>query len=82
MGKIKFEKIYDDDGVVSGYKCGELYIMKHYTWGNRYEWIVNKDGANHYFTCEFDKFVENGEVILCESLKDAKQKVKEMASKC
>lgn len=79
---VKFEKIYDEyDGLVDGYKCGEFYIMKYYTWGNNYNWIINKDGRNYYFNFEFDEEVRSGNVILCESLKDAKQKVKEMINK-
>lgn len=78
MKKVKFTRLYDDYGYVSGYKCGKYYIMKRYTWGNAYEWIINKSGRCHYFEHEFWDEIESGRVILCENLKIAKQKVKEM----
>lgn len=77
---MKFEKIYDCDGIVSGYKCGIYYIMKHYTWCNHYEWIINTDGTNHYCESEFWKEVDNQNIYLCESLKQAKEKVKQLLS--
>lgn len=77
---MKYEKIYDCDGFVDGYKYGEYYIMKCYTCGSHYEWGINKDGTTHYAICEFDKEVENGNVILCESLKHAKETLKKLVN--
>ena len=75
---MKFNKLYDDDYSVKGYECGGYYIMKHYTWANNYEWIINKDGKIHYYDCEFWKLVDSGDVVLCLNLKDAKQKVEKL----
>lgn len=75
---MKIEKLYDYDGQIDGYKLGDYYLMKLYTWGNHYEWIINKTGENHYYTCEFDKKLDNGEVILCDNFKQGKQKLIEL----
>lgn len=75
---MKFNKLYDDDYSVKGYECGGYYIMKHYTWMNNYEWIINKDGKNWYADCEFWKLVDGDDVVLCLNLKDAKQRVEKL----
>lgn len=77
---MKFRKIYEEDEpVVKGYECGGYYIMKHYAlMSNNYCWIINKDGKDWYFDCEFWKLVDSGDVIPCLNLKDAKQKVEKL----
>lgn len=81
---MKLEKMveYLPDGTreILGYKVKgkELYLMKHYTWGNNFSWIINTDGTQHYYEHEFSKAVENKEVILCSSFKDGKQKLEKM----
>lgn len=73
---IKFEKIRGIDGEVEGYKCQEgYYIMKHYTWGNNYEWVINKDGDQFYPAHQIYDLQESGEIIICDTLKQAKAKV-------
>lgn len=76
---MKFNKLYDDDYSVKGYECGGYYIMKYYAlMSNNYDWIINKDGKDWYFDCEFWKLVDSGDIILCLNLKDAKQKVEKL----
>lgn len=72
------EKIRDTEGDVLGYKLGEFYLMKHYTWANNYEWIVNKTGQSHYFSCEFDNAMREGELILVDNFNDGKKMLIEL----
>lgn len=74
---MKFERIYDDNEI-KGYKYGNYYIMKCYFWANNYDWIINQTGDNHYCNVEFWEEIEKGNVVLCDSLKDAKEKVKQL----
>lgn len=73
MMNIKFEVIRDFEGQVEGYKLGNWYLMKYYTWMNDYCWIINKDGRNYYFWSEFNKAMDNGEVQYVSSCKKGKQ---------
>lgn len=74
----KLIKVYDCDGYLNGYKMGEYYLMKHYTWGNKFDWIINKTGDTHYYEGEFWDKVDLKEVILCENFKDGKMKLMEL----
>ena len=58
VGKVnvRLNVLRDYDGDVRGYRLGDYYLMKHYTWGNSYEWIINDNGQTHYYTYEGDKF--------------------------
>ena len=49
--------------------------MKHYTWGNSYEWIINKDGNQFYPAHQIYDLIENGAIIVCDTLKQAKEKI-------
>ena len=62
MKKYRFEILRDDDGAVRGYKLGNHYLIKHYVWGNEYEWIINKDGKDYYFAYEIMQLHDAGEV--------------------
>lgn len=75
---MKFEKIYDWDGEVRGYKLGDFYLMKHYHWGNNYSWIINKTGDTFYFGYEWDKAVRSGEVEMVLTCKQGKERLKEL----
>lgn len=79
MKKIRFEVIRDDENSVIGYKLGNHYLMKHYTWMNQYSWIINNDGAVHYFDHEFWQKVDSGDVEICLSCKQGKQRLIELA---
>ena len=79
--KPKFETIRDDDGDVRGYKLGDRYLMKIYTWGNTYYWVVNKDGRRHYSQVEFSNAIASGEVEIVESCKAGKQRLIELNKK-
>lgn len=78
MKNIKFEVIRDYDGNVDGYRLGNYYLMKHYHWDNTYNWIINKDGAMHYFECEFWKLVDLGEVEIVLNCKEGKKRLIEL----
>lgn len=71
----KFEIIRDDDGEVRGYKLGHHYLLKHYTWGNNYEWIINTTGKFFYYNWEFENAWRNGEIELVNSCKAGKEKL-------
>lgn len=45
-------KLKDSYGETVGYKLGGWYLMKVYTWGNSYEWALNKTGDSFYYKCE------------------------------
>ena len=85
MKKIVFEKLYeeypDETRELNAYKLGDWYLVKKPTWNNRYEWILNKDGCQSYFSHELDKEIESGNVILVESCKAGKQKLIELYEK-
>lgn len=74
-------KLYDEDGIIAGYKLGDYYLMKHYTFGNNYVWIINRTGDNFYLNCEICDLIENGKIILCENFKDGKQKLLKLNEK-
>ena len=76
----KIYEHYGDRKEVAGYELNGWYLMKKYYYGNSYNWIINKTGESHYFTSEFMKAVESNEVIICESFKDGKAKLLELAS--
>lgn len=80
MKNIKFEIIRDYDKNVEGYKLGNYYLMKHYYWNNDYEWIINKDGTQHYPAGVFDKMLDSGEIELALSCKEGKQRLIELQS--
>lgn len=78
--KVKFEKIVDYDGNVDGYKLGSHYLMKHYysISNNDYEWIINSDGKQFYFTGEVFKLMDAGEIELVNSCKEGKARLIEL----
>lgn len=79
MAGIKFEAIRDSEGKIDGYKLGEYYLMKHYYWGNEYEWIINTTGKSFYFQTEFFNELHSGGIELVHSCKQGKQRLVELA---
>ena len=80
--KPKFTKIRDDeDGEVRGYRLGDWYLMKIYTWDNTYSWVINKTGRRVYQDCEFWKLVDEGEVETVGSCKEGKERLIELNKK-
>lgn len=75
----KFEIIRDDDNEVRGYRLGNYYLMKYYTWMNNYNWIINKDGKYHYFDIDFSRAIDNGDIEIALSCKQGKQRLIELA---
>lgn len=71
--KIKFEIIRDSNNDVNGYKLGEWYLVKHYYWGNSYEWIINNTGETHYFNYEFSRAYSEGKIEIVSSCKKGKE---------
>ena len=77
MAKVKFEIIRDYvDGSVDGYKLGKWYLMKHYYWGNSYEWIINDTGQNYFYG--YESISEMPNTFLVHSCKEGKQKLIEL----
>lgn len=74
VDKLKLKKIYDWDNEVAGYKLGDYYLMKHYYWGNEYQWIINKTGESYYHN------YEKGDYITVRSFKDGKAKLIALAT--
>lgn len=67
---MKKEKLYTTDGEsLRGYKIGDYYLLKQYTWGNKYNWIVTIQEYS-YFNCELMDAIERKECFLVESMKD------------
>lgn len=71
----KFEKIYDYDGELRGYKLDDWYLMKIYTWNNVYSWVINKDGRRHYSQVDFSNALATGEIDTVASCKEGKQRL-------
>lgn len=78
MNKAKFEVLRDSEGIIEGYRLGNHYLMKHYTWNNNYSWIINTTGDNYYFGNEFWRLVDAGEIELALSCKQGKQRIIEL----
>lgn len=76
---MKMNKVYDYDGDLIGYEFNGYYLMKHYTWGNSYSWIINQTGEYVYCHCEFSRAYDRGEVIPVGNFKEGKAKLMELA---
>lgn len=76
--KINFIKIYDCDGDVRAYKLGEWYLVKKYTWGNEYCWIINKTGRSYTFNSEYFEAYDKGEIEPVLNCKQGKARLKEL----
>lgn len=74
----KIEKIESYCGE-TGYKLGNYFLIKHYTWGNNYDWIISKEDK-HFMSCEIQKEVDLGNIIFVNSCKDGKNKLLELNS--
>lgn len=73
---MKFEKVYSDwsiDKELIGYKLGDLYLLKNYCWGNKYDWVISKEIFIHIGSFEFGRFLDEGKIILVNSCKEGKE---------
>lgn len=76
MSKYKFEKLRDSDGDIKGYKLGNNTLIKHYYWGNDYEWFVSREGREYAgFGTEITKRLMTGALEIAHSCKDGKQRL-------
>ena len=75
----KFEIIRDNENAVQGYKLGSHYLVKVYSWGNNYDWVINQTGQISYFEGEFSEALANGEVELVSSCKEGKERLVALA---
>ena len=75
---MKKEKLYTGDGEnLRGYKIGNYYLLKHYTWGNKYEWLVSIEN-NTYMECEIMEALENKKCFFVDSFKDGLEKIEKL----
>lgn len=65
---MKKEKIYYTDGKLKGYKIGNYYLLKHYTWGNKYDWLVSTKNIV-YMACELMDAIQKKECFFVDSFK-------------
>ena len=73
---MKFEKVYSwwsIDKELIGYKLGDLYLLKNYTWGNTYDWVISKEKFIHIGSFEMGKLLDEGKIILVNSCKEGKE---------
>lgn len=77
---VKFEVMRDYDGDVRGYRLGTHYLFKHYgsLTNNSYSWFITDEDNYHYYDCEFSKKYDDGSIILVDSCKEGKEKLKEL----
>lgn len=71
----KFETLRDEDGVY-GYKLGNWYLMKIYSWGNSYTWYIFDKPTIHLYDYEKSKMGPVGdghEQGYVHNLKEGKQ---------
>lgn len=76
---MKIKKIEDYCGEI-GYKLGNYFLIKHYTWGNSFDWIISKENK-HYMSCEIQKETDLGNVIFVDSCKEGKERLLELNKK-
>ena len=67
---MKIERL--NSSYVEGYNLGNYYLLKHYSWGNKYSWILSKK-CTTYMNCEFNKAFDNGEIKFVGSCKHGKE---------
>lgn len=73
---MKLEKIYWNncgEKELRGYKLGDLYLLKQYTWGNKYSWVISKEYFLHIGSYEIGKLYDEGKIIFVDSCKEGKE---------
>ena len=75
--KMKLEKIKVLPNE-TGYKLGEWYLLKHYTWGNKYNWFIAKELYVAIMSCEIGKLLDENKIEFVSSFKEGKQKLEEI----
>lgn len=73
MKDVKFEVIRDYADDIRGYKLGDWYLLKHYTWGNQYSWFISKECIMHMASYEWGKYYDTGRVEYVLSCREGKQ---------
>lgn len=75
------EKIRDSWGDLKGYKLGDYYLLKRYGFKNNYSWILTKNYWMHSaFNVEFDRALDNKEVVLVWNCKRGKELLQKLAA--
>lgn len=67
---MKKEVLKKWNGDVRGYKIGDYYLLKHYTWGNKYNWIISKEDFYAIMSCEVGKLFDEKRIEFVPSKKD------------
>lgn len=74
-------KVKGYDGTTIGYETNGWYLLKRYTWGNYYDWVITQDKRDRQcFMVEFDKKLENKQVRIANSYKQGIEEIKRLAS--
>ena len=76
--KTKIEKIIEN-GEVIGYKLGNHYLVKIWGWRNRYDWAINDEPQNTYFSVDEERRLAEGKMYFVDSCKQGKEELLRLA---
>ena len=63
------KKLYNGYGEIRGYEYNNKYLLKHYTWGNKYSWIIADKDYIAIMSCEIGKLLDNGNIKFVDNFK-------------
>lgn len=75
---MQIVKMRDDEGNITGYNLGDYYLLKMYSWGNDYEWVLSQEEEYPIYHHERQKKIENGDLVFVDSFKEGMQKLIEL----
>ena len=82
IGKVTvtYNVLRDGWGDVRGYSLGDYKLVKHYTWGNSYEWVIAKRDTRVATThCECWRQFDNGDILeIANSCKTGKERLADL----
>ena len=68
-------KLFNTDGEVRGYELNGKYLLKHYTWGNKYSWMIADKDYYAIMSCELNKLLDNGNIRFVDNFKEGKEEL-------
>ncbi len=69
------KKLLDTDNKVRGYEHNGKYLLKHYTWGNKFDWIISNKDFIKIMSCEITDLFDNGTIKFVDSFKQGKEEL-------
>lgn len=75
---MKVEKI--KSSYIEGYTLGNYYLLKNYTFGNKYSWILSKE-CTYYGSYESDREYEQGNIKYVGTCSNGKELLKKLYNK-